>query len=325
MLDVDILFSDYLKDLREKVSLSQTEAMKMLSVSDPEFSNVDSVTFSRWERRITKPHRARQISVIRVFTNDLFEYLKKSYQELGWKEQSKLKFLEDKICERYCNPLLMSTVSYYNRNDNIGKEVVIEALSHSNLEVFKYNLDLFSNSLKSMYVDYGLDGIDILKFHNENRIIFRRAVIDGVTYGHTIKAFFNNDNIKKQIKNINNSEFKDRKCIDLNFALPLRTNESLACYMVSQCAITENVFRQQLYDECKFLAMNANIHFFYKKITLKTSFDMMIAMGFEIVSHGSEHPVGEIKIGKKKYSWAILYIPTNHLFSRPEFMHFLSV
>lgn len=321
-----ILFSDYLKDLRLKGSLSQTEAMQKLSASDPEFSNVDSVTFSRWERRITKPHRARQISVIRVFTNDLLDYLNKSYQEFGCKEQSKFKFLESKICQRYCNPfLLMSTTSYYNGADRTAKNIVIESLSESNINIFKENLKLFFNSVKRMHVDYGLKNMDILKFHNEGKVVFRRAVIDGVTYGHTIKAFFKNDEIEKQINNINNSNFNDRKDIDLTLTTPLRTGESLSCYMVSQYAITEDVFRQQLYDECKFLARNANIHFFYKKITLRTSLDMMLAMGFEIVSHGSEHPVGEIKIGKKRYSWAILSIPTNQLLSRPEFMYFLSV
>lgn len=321
-----ILFSDYLKDLRLKESLSQTEAMRKLNITDPEFSNVDSVTFSRWERKITQPHRARQISVIRVFTNDLLDYLNKSYQEFGCKEQSKFSFLEHKICQRYCNPVfLMSTISYYNSSDSKDKNIVIESLSDSNIDIFEENLKIYFNSVKRMNIDYILKDINILDFHNAGKVIFRRAVIDGVTYGHTIKAFFKNDEIEKQIDNINNINFNDRKDIDLTLTTPFRTDESLSCYMVSQYAITEDVFRQQLYDECKFLARNANIHFFYKKVTLRISLDMMLAMGFEIVSHGAEHPVGEIKIGKNRYSWAILSIQTNQLLSRPEFMYFLSV
>lgn len=322
MIDI---FSDYLRELRERSALSQTAAIHKLCISDPDFKNIDSVTFSRWERKITKPHRARQISVIRVFTNDLSEYLSRIYRKLNNNESSKIKFLESRIHQRYANPyLIMSTSSYDSTIHNYTDDVTIEALSSDNIDVFCDNLKHFFNSVRRLKVDYGLSNTDFLKFHNERRIIFQRSVVDGKTYGHTIKAFFKHDDITNEIKRFNRGGLNDGKYLDLNLTTSFNSSEPFSCYMVSQYAMTEKVLRTQLSYECKFLAENANIHFLYKKITLKTSLDIMLNIGFEIVSYGSESPVGEIRIGKKNYSWAILLIPTNQLLSRPEFMYFMS-
>ncbi len=53
------MFGEYLKQLRIEKGLTQKELAAKLNLADEEFTAVDSVTVSRWERGSTTPHIAK--------------------------------------------------------------------------------------------------------------------------------------------------------------------------------------------------------------------------------------------------------------------------
>lgn len=321
---MDGIFAKFLKKLRMENELSQAEAMRKLTIANNQFLGVDSVTFSRWERGVTLPHKARQVSIIRVFTNDLYDYLSQLYKTSYCDGNSKFNYVESLIRNRYSHPsIIISNASYYSSITNYEKEICIEPLNDSNCDTFNMNLKSFLESVDAMRIVSGLVHIDIMDFHQQNRISVQRYVVDGVTHGHTIKAFFNNENIDEEIISLNSDMSRYDQDINLELSVPYDSSQPLSCYMVSRYAVSEDVFRRQLSEECRFLAQHANIHYFYMKITLKATLEVMLKLGFEVATHGPENSSGGIKIGNKRYSWAILVIPTNFLLSRPEFMHFM--
>lgn len=318
-------FSAYLKDLRKKSELTQSEAMQKLILQDEDFEHLDIVTFSRWERNVTKPNRSRQISVLRVFTNDLLDYLNSSFEDSEMEFISRLEFIESRIFKRYFNPfLIMSSRSYYDLNPCEDENVIVEVLNDNNYEDFKFNLSSFFNCLKGMNFDYGIDDVeDLFIYTNDHRIIFNRFLVNNTIYGHTIKAIFDKKVFDKELRCLTVNHDANKKDINLALTTPYSRSNKLVCYMFSQYAASEKVFRKQLREECAYLATHANIHYFYKKISLKTSLELMLKMGFEFVAHGPLNASGEIKIGTKNFTWAILGIATNRLLARPEFAYFL--
>ena len=65
-----MLFNEYLKECRENNNLTQEELVNALYIHDIEhFRALDAGTLGKWERRITKPKAAKQVSIIKFFQN----------------------------------------------------------------------------------------------------------------------------------------------------------------------------------------------------------------------------------------------------------------
>jgi len=65
-----MLFNEYLKECRENNNLTQEELVNALYVHDIEhFSALDAGTLGKWERKVTKPKAAKQVSIIKFFQN----------------------------------------------------------------------------------------------------------------------------------------------------------------------------------------------------------------------------------------------------------------
>ena len=60
-------FNKYLKSCREKYNLTQEELVQELYNFDDIFENLDTNTYSRWERATTKPSIKKQISILKLF------------------------------------------------------------------------------------------------------------------------------------------------------------------------------------------------------------------------------------------------------------------
>ena len=63
-----MLFNEYLKECRENNDLTQEELVNALYIHDIEhFSALDAGTLGKWERNVTKPKAAKQVSIIKFF------------------------------------------------------------------------------------------------------------------------------------------------------------------------------------------------------------------------------------------------------------------
>jgi transcriptional regulator with XRE-family HTH domain len=66
--DTPLKFGEYLKDCRHRLGLTQEQLVHALYVHDTDsFASLDISTISKWERGVTKPKLAKQVSAIRYF------------------------------------------------------------------------------------------------------------------------------------------------------------------------------------------------------------------------------------------------------------------
>ena len=112
--------------------------------------------------------------------------------------------------------------------------------------------------------------------------------------------------------------------IDLGLTKGIKDKGVYSYYAISKHSKNEHVFRKQWHTEFTFLAQNAQIHHYYASVTLKSSVDVMLKMGFSVAAYEGENPVGAIKVGSKRYTRAIMYIETSELFTQPEFLYLLT-
>ncbi len=134
------MFGDYLKQLRYQLGLTQRELATKLNLANPEFSSVDSVTISRWERNATAPKTVKAIKVLRELTLDLRPFL------LSLPSPENETFLDDIIYERYYSQkaLLLSS-GYEELKPQEEAPIIEEAL-------FAHDIDTHLPRLHSHFI-----------------------------------------------------------------------------------------------------------------------------------------------------------------------------
>lgn len=316
------MFGNYLKSIRTALNLTQEQAAIKLNLMGGDLTNIDCVTFSRWERGITQPSLSRRVRVLRAFGNDLYPYLCSLTDGQPLKDE--IDRFELTLKQRYQDTTtIVSGIDYYSVRPTEQKPIIEEPLSSANEQEFINNLNNFHKQITNENIIHNLSVIDLVEYHRDQRAIAFKYYSDHELVGHNIGMFFTEAGIEAEIQRIKTNKIPIDN-IDLRNTKALKDKGSFAYYAISQHSKNERVFRMQLHTEFTFLAQNANIHQYYTSVTLKSSVDIMLKMGFTVVAYEGESPVGAIKVGSRRYNRAIMYIETSELFSQPEFLYLLT-
>ncbi|YCO05426.1 helix-turn-helix domain-containing protein [Vibrio sp. VNB-15] len=316
------MFGSYLKSIRTALGLTQEQASIRLNLLGGDLTNIDCVTFSRWERGITQPSLSRRVRVLRAFENNLLPYLCSLGVDSSLKED--VEQFELSLKQRYQDAMsIISGIDYYNARQVEHSHIEEEELSQSNEQDFIHSLNNFHNQLKSLNIKHNLASIDLVEYQKDGRAIAFKYLSRGELVGHNIGMFFTEPTLDSEIDKTKRNRLPI-DTIDLRLTKPLKDKGVYSYYAISQHSKNERVFRRQLHTEFTFLAQNAHIHNYYASVTLKSSVDVMLKMGFSVAAYEGESPVGAIKVGSKRYTRAVMYIETSELFTQPEFLYLLT-
>ncbi len=135
-------FSNYLKSCRERNGLTQEQLVHALYSFDTKyFQGLDTSTFSKWERGITKPSTAKQTSVLRYFQQHTGKALP-CWEHLTADEA------EAQICETGMKNMLGSKskelVMRFPEKMTAAGDLVVKQLRNTEIldEVAQFNVDL---------------------------------------------------------------------------------------------------------------------------------------------------------------------------------------
>ncbi|MGD8115523.1 helix-turn-helix domain-containing protein [Vibrio sp. TRT 29B02] len=321
-----MLFGMYLKKYRLEAGLTQVQAATKLNLLGGDLTNIDPVTFSRWERGMTKPTIARSIRVLREFTNNLEQYL----SDLS-REQKSLNRTKDRIDQfdlileqKYRSLNSLVNRASYNKLLTQPHNLICECPIYSQHDQKAVDdIYRFHSQTSSEHVMHGLQKIDLLDYCADNRILAYKYVntASNDLIGHNIGAIFTHKSFESEIINLNTKSINE---IDLRKTIPYTPNKKFVYYALSQHSLFERPFRLQLHREFKYLSQRANITDYYAAVVVKSSVDVLEKMGFSVVAYEEKTPTGAIKIGKNSYSRAIMHIETAQLFAQPEFLNLLT-
>ncbi|QXC58838.1 DNA-binding protein [Vibrio mimicus] len=322
---MNAVFRQYLKEMRNELGLTQSEAVELLNTQGGDLKSIDCVTFSRWERGITQPTLSRRVKVLRVFRYDLLDYLlqEAEAQTSEKKYQSRVNHFSLSIKKRYQGATtIVSSVNYNNINSNLGdvKEISVNSSNRH------YFLDIFHNfHIQTRFSDEPLNirEIDISDYVKKSRAIVSMYALGDAIVGHNICFIFRVDTLSSEIQRINNCNLSINS-IALQQSVPLSKNGNYSYLSISHHAMTEETFFKQLKSEFTYLIKNTNIHNYYCQVSVECFVDVMLKMGFNIVAWEGESDIGAISVGSKKYMTAIMHIETCELFSQPEFFYIIN-
>ncbi|CAH6781507.1 Helix-turn-helix transcriptional regulator [Vibrio chagasii] len=320
------MFGKYLKKHRIANQLTQSQAATKLNLLGGDLSNIDTVTLSRWERGMTKPTTSRSIRVLREFTNNLEPYLSELSREQRKDLISKNRIDQfDILMNKKYNSLhnLITKANYQSTLDR-GRIHVCECpINCSNDADTVNSVLLFHEQTSDEYISHSLNKIDFLNYCSQNRLIAFKYVHSGTgeLLGHNIGAILTPEAMASEIKKLNNKSIDE---IDLRITTPYSESRRLAYFAASQHSLYEQPFRLQLYREFKFLAEHANITDYYATVAVESSAQILEKMGFSVVAYEQKSEGGPIKIGKNRYSKALMHIETSQLFAQPEFLNLLT-
>lgn len=316
------VFGSYLKAIRTTLGLTQEQASIRLNLLGGDLANIDCVTFSRWERGITQPSLSRRVRVLRAFENNLLPYLCSLGLDSSLKDE--VEQFELSLKQRYQDAMsIISGIDYNTPCPVEHNNIEEEELSQSNEQEFIHSLNNFHNQLRSLNIKHNLATIDLVEYQKDGRAIAYKYLSRGELVGHNIGMFFTEPTLENEIDRVKKNRLPI-DVIDLRLTKPLKDKGVYSYYAISQHSKNERVFRRQLHTEFTFLAQNAHIHHYYASVTLKSSVDVMLKMGFSVAAYEGENPVGAIKVGSKRYTRAIMYIETSELFTQPEFLYLLT-
>ncbi|ARR44758.1 MULTISPECIES: helix-turn-helix domain-containing protein [Vibrio] len=316
------MFGSYLKSIRTTLGLTQEQASIRLNLLGGDLANIDCVTFSRWERGITQPSLSRRVRVLRAFENNLLPYLCSLGVDSSLKDD--VEQFELSLKQRYQDAMsILSGIDYNTPFPIEHNHIDEEELSQSNEQDFIHSLNNFHNQLKWLNVKHNLTSIDLVEYQRDGRAIAYKYLSNKELVGHNIGMFFTEPTFENEIDRIKKNRLPIDS-IDLRLTKGIKDKGVYSYYAISQHSKNERVFRKQLHTEFTFLAQNAQIHHYYASVTLKSSVDVMLKMGFSVAAYEGENPVGAIKVGSKRYTRAIMYIETSELFTQPEFLYLLT-
>lgn len=323
---VSMLFGKYLKKYRIESGLTQTQTAAKLNLVGGDLSNIDAVTFSRWERGTTNPTIARSIRVLRELTNDLEGYL----SELSH-EQKSLKAIQERVNhfdlimdKKYNSLNAMVNRADYKTSPVQSHNLICECpICHPSDQSVIDDILRFHTQTSAESVKHGLMYINLIEYQSANKVNAYKY-IDSITHellGHNIGVLFSHEAFESEINSLKEKTIDE---IDLRKAASYNPKKKFVYYAVSQHSLYERPFRLQLHREFKYLARRANITDYYATVAVKSSVTLLEKMGFTLVAYEEKSPVGAIKIGKSTYSRAIMHIDTSQLFAQPEFLNLLT-
>lgn len=303
------MFGQFLKDIRKLNDYTQKDVALKLASKSPEFSQIDLVTISRWERGITSPSNAKAIRVLRCLTKDLTPYLK----YLSESAEVSSERLNDFISEHYHSKVLQSAFAAYGLGMPPEEEVIEQDVA------FKQVNDPILEKIRDFHSKFNRERLDLLDLdlylYQEERklrgVRFFHPSNPEHTLGHSISFFFNYEELENQLKT-NGCD------IDFKKSARYRENVPQAMFVTSRIITSGALFRHNWIQQMRFLATHSNITHYYTSIVIGSMVPFLTDVGFEIVATKKRLEKGGIKIGRRYYERCIMKIDTSVLLSSKE-------
>ncbi|YCO05425.1 helix-turn-helix domain-containing protein [Vibrio sp. VNB-15] len=307
------MFGDYLKQLRVQHGLTQKELATKLNLSSSEFTSVDSVTVSRWERNTTTPNTAKAIKVLRELTLDLKPFL------LSIPSPEEDTFLDDILYTRFRSQrALLMTSDYEELKPNEDTEIIEETLFDNKTEV-NAQLARLRNFFLNADAHYpGMINLDFLSMHEENKLIAKvyKDSRSKKVRGHSISFLF-------QIEDLDTNFTNPHQTLPFNLARKYSESRHLALCCLSRYATSEQVFMMLHPTLVNYMSERANINQLYYYAFDNEFTDYLVSLGAEKTAYDTPDKTGSVKIGKTAYRKCLLKIDTAVLLAQPSMIYLL--
>ncbi|MFN1532055.1 MULTISPECIES: helix-turn-helix domain-containing protein [Vibrio harveyi group] len=305
------MFGDYLKQLRVQHGLTQRELATKLNLSSPEFTSVDSVTISRWERNATTPNSVKAIKVLRQLTLDLKPYL------LTIEASSEGTILDDILYDRFHSQraLLMSS-EYEELKPQKDTKIIEESMFSNETADHASRLKNFFINADAHYP--GLIDLDLLSFHKEDKVI-ANVYLDEESHkvrGHSISFLF-------KIEDLESLFTRPEHTLPFSLAKPYTENRELALCCLSRYAANQQVFMMLHPTLVDYLAARSNITSLYYYSFDNQFSEYLVSLGAEKVAYDSPDKSGSVTIGKTAYRKCLLKIDTSILLAQSSMIYLL--
>lgn len=302
------MFGQTLKSIRIAYSYTQMDLAAKLSAESNEFSKIDVVTISRWERGVTTPSNSKAVRVIRCLTNDVSPFL-----SLLAKKSFTSEPLEEFIKKRYETNVIKLTLAAFGLKNKVNSDVIC----HDSL-MKKYNDQILMKlyDYHSLFNQDRLElfDIDLYLYQNEMKMHgyrFYDAHTPEIIIGSSISFFMDSRVIENEITR--------KGCnIDLRKSTAYNTKDRFSLYMVSVMITSGEVFKYNWVQHLKFISTHSNIVTLYVSVVTESVVPFLQGIGFEVVATKNAVKVGGIKIGRRRYEQCLMKIDTSVLLTSNE-------
>ncbi|MET2949301.1 helix-turn-helix transcriptional regulator [Vibrio owensii] len=301
------MFGDLIKKIRKDKGFTQSEMVAHMQLSSDEFSQVDYVTVSRWERGVTTPIPSRALRILRCFMMDVTPFLD------SLEVDDSVNYAEEFLVSRFESigqrHLLASlNVELPNKHTQIKHDKLLAKVNDpfvKTIQAFHQSfnqdrLDLFDIDLYLYQEEHRLHGYRLFSEHDKNDVL-----------GFSMGFFFRNDVLQEEIGS-NNCD------VDLKLASKYNESSQFSIYLLSGNISSRALFIYLWKLRLNFLAQHSNITEIYINIMQASVADLLLRLGFVIVSTKNETKYGGIKIGNRNYERCIMKLDTSLFLTRKE-------
>lgn len=303
------MFGDLIKKIREEKGLTQKQMVAHMQLSSDEFSQVDYVTVSRWERGVTTPNPSRAVRILRCFLRDVTpflesleiddsinyvdEFLVSRFESVGQRHllaslnvelpNESTKISHDKLLKEVNDPLVKTIYSFH------------QSFNQDRLDLFDIDLYLYQEEHK-------LHGYRLFSAHDKNDIM-----------GFSIGFFFKSGVLQE--------ETQDNSCdVDLTLAAKYNDSSKFSIYLLSGNIASSALFTYLWKLRLDFLAKHSNVTEIYINIMQASVAELLLSLGFVIVSTKNETKYEGIKVGNRNYERCIMKLDTSVFLTRKEIL-----
>lgn len=308
----ELMFAEYLQKVRGRLEMTQQQLATKLNLSSEEFSSIDAVTISRWERGVTTPSLSKQFRILRCLDTNLMPYidsLNNPHHEDKLDELLHIRFEDFNI--------QLSTASYEinhvsNRQLNIEEVPLLDSLEDNTIDNIKYLHSVLRNGYP------GIFDINLYEYLRDKKLIGKKFIdtSNGSLIGHSLSFIFS-------LNFIENSANRSSIAVDIGQAIRYSPNKPLSCLNAVRFSSSPEVFKLQFSSQLKNLATHSNVHKYYIHIEHTEAYNFMTNLGFDLIAYDSQVSKNGCKIGNKHYSRVLLGIDSSLLLSNKELLTML--
>lgn len=301
------MFGKYLKEIRENNGYTQKELAAHLQLASNEFSNVDYVTISRWERGISKPSPSKSVRILRCFMQDITPYLESMPESEGFAD------VDSFLHGRFENEAQHHLLAALNLRQLPASEIRL-----SNDKLFEDPSDPLINQVKSFYTNFNREkdrltplDIDLYSYQEERKLVGNRIIHEGNTIAFGLAFFYKSDVIHEQTLNNNCN-------INLRLAAKYNQQSKFSIFLGGGNIFSRDIFICLWKARVDFLAKHSNITEIYINVTMPVVAEYLCSLGFSFVASKNQTKYGGIRIGNKQYERCIMKLDTSVFLTRKQ-------
>ena len=299
------MFGDYLKKLRLSLGLTQSELTAKLNLADEEFSSLDVVTLSRWERGKTKPTLAKCFRVLRCLQNDLSDF----YDLLPIPKKENI--INDYLELRFNSSLaILASSSYKPLNSQQAQLIIKRPLLVRDDDPILLSLQSLYNNVS--YLTKELLEINLYDYQENRRCLCHKFIkLDGEITGHSFSFVYNNEHFDT---NVRSKIFH----LDLTKSVNYTANKKLALFDYLRYSNNPATCEYMLGSQFKILVKHSNLIKYYHYVDLPEGAIHLERLGFNKVAFDVESDSGKFKLANRSFNRCLYEIDSATLLSKPD-------